>query len=118
MEEKDNVFTICFHHEQFFGKVFERKADKCCSNFKSHCCNSKAHRLINLEMAKTLKDKGFNDALPGQKLCRQCVTEYEKLTKPPENEITTEIIETENSQDKLASNDVIYCMNHQKRNLT
>ena len=69
-------------------------------------------------MAKTLKDKGFNDALPGQKLCRQCVTEYEKLTKPPENEITTEIIETENSQDKLALNDVIYCMNHQKRNLT
>ena len=51
------------------------------------------------------KHKGFNDALPGQKLCRQCVTEYEKLTKPPENEITTEIIETENSQDKLASND-------------
>ena len=117
-QENDNVFTICFCHEQFFGKVFERKADKCCSNFKSHCCNSKAHRLINLEMAKTLKDKGFNDALPGQKLCRQCVTEYEKLTKPPENEITTEIIETENSQDKLALNDVIYCMNHQKRNLT
>ena len=117
-QENDNVFMICFCHEQFFGKVFERKADKCCSNFKSHCCNSKAHRLINLEMAKTLKDKGFNDALPGQKLCRQCVTEYEKLTKPPENEITTEIIETENSQDKLALNDVIYCMNHQKRNLT
>ena len=20
-----NVFTICFYHEQFFGKVFERK---------------------------------------------------------------------------------------------
>ena len=86
LEEKDNRFTICFHHEQFFGKVFERKADKCCSNFKSHCCNSKAHRLINLEMAKTLKDKGFNDALPGQKLCRQCVTEYEMLTKMPEND--------------------------------
>ena len=120
MEEKDNVFTICFHHEQFFGKVFERKADKCCSNFKSHCCNSKAHRLINLEMAKTLKDKGFNDALPGQKLCRQCVTEYEKLTKPPENEITTEIIETENSQDKLASNDdyLLYESPKKKLNLT
>ena len=87
-------------------------------HFEFHCCYSKAHRVINLEMAKILKEKGFNDALPGQKLCRQCVTEYEKLTKPPENEITTEIIETENSQDKLALNDVIYCMNHQKRNLT
>ena len=30
-QENDNVFTICFCHEQFFGKVFERKADKCCS---------------------------------------------------------------------------------------
>ena len=27
--EKDNVFTICLHHEQVFGKVFERKTDKC-----------------------------------------------------------------------------------------
>ena len=43
--------------------------------------------------------------IPGQKLCRQCVTEYEKLTKPPENENITEITETESSQDKLASDD-------------
>ena len=88
-----------------FGKVFERKADKCCSILKSHRRNSKAHRVINLEMAKILKEKGFNDVLPGQKLCRQCVTEYEKLTKPPENENMTEIIETESSQDELASDD-------------
>ena len=103
MEEKDNVFTICFLHEQLFGKVFERKADQCCSILKSHRRNSKAHRVINLEMAKRLKEKGFNDVLRGQKLCRQCVvTEYEKLTKPPENENMTEIIETESSQDELA----------------
>ena len=56
-------------------------------------------------MAKILKEKGFNDVLPGQKLCRQCVTEYEKLTKPPENENMTEIVKTENSQDELASDD-------------
>ena len=24
-----------------------------------------------------------NDGLPGQKLCKQCVTKYEKLTEPP-----------------------------------
>ena len=35
-------------------------------------------------MAKILKEKGFNYVLPGQKLCRQCVTEYEKFTKAPE----------------------------------
>ena len=79
----------------FFLKVFERKADKWCSILKSHCRNSKPHRAINLEMAKILKEKGFSDVLPGQKLCRQCVTEYEKLTKPPENENMTKIIETE-----------------------
>ena len=105
LEEKDNVFTICFHNEQLFGKVFERKADKCCSILKSNRRNSKAHRVINLEMAKILKEKGFNDVLPGQKLCRQCVTEYEKLTKAPENENMTEIIETKSSLDKLASDD-------------
>ena len=36
-------------------------------------------------MAKILKEKQFNDALPFQKLCRQYVTGYEKLSKPPEN---------------------------------
>ena len=43
LEVKD-VFTICFHHEQFFGKVFERKAGKFCSILKSHC-----HKVIYLE---------------------------------------------------------------------
>ena len=61
-----------------FGKVFERKANKCCSILKSHCCSRKVHRVINLDMAKILKEKGFNDVLPCQKLCRQCVTKYEK----------------------------------------
>ena len=50
-------------------------------------------------MAKILKEKGFHD---GQKLC---VTEYEKLTKPPENRNITEIVKTESSQDELASDD-------------
>ena len=95
LEEKDNVFTICFHHEQFFGKVFDRKADKCYSILKSYRCNGKAHRIINLEMTKIPKEKGFSDVLPSQKLCRQCGSEYDKLTKPPENENMTETIETE-----------------------
>ena len=28
----------------------------------------KAHRALNIEMAKILKEKGFNDVLPGEKL--------------------------------------------------
>ena len=31
LEKKDNVFMICFHHEQFFRKVLERKAKTFCS---------------------------------------------------------------------------------------
>ena len=89
LEKKDNVFTICFHHEQLFGKIFERKADKCCGILKSHRRNSKAHGVINLEMAKIMNEKECNDVLPGQKLCKQCVTEYQKLTKPPEIENMT-----------------------------
>ena len=100
MEEKDNVFTICFHHEQFFGKVFDRKPDKQCSILKSHEQNSKAHRIINLEVAKILKEKGFNDELlPGQKLCRECVTKYGKLTKPPKMR-TWQKLSRHSSQDK------------------
>ena len=86
----------------FLEGIWE-KADKCCSILKSHCRNSKAHGIINLEIAKILKGKGFNDVLPGQKLCRQCVTKYERLTKPPENENMTEITKTENSHDELKS---------------
>ena len=80
---------------KLFRKVFERKSNKCCSILKFYRRNSKAHRVINFDTTKILKEKGFNDVLPGQKLCKQCVTEYEKLTKPPENENITEIIETE-----------------------
>ena len=47
--------------------------------------------IFNLEMAKILKEKGFTDVLFGQKLYRQSVTKYERLTKPPENENMTEI---------------------------
>ena len=119
LEEKDNVFTICFHHEQLLGRYLrEMLNDKCCNILESHCCNSKAHRVINLKMAQILKEKGSNDVLPGQKLCMQYVTEYEKLTKPPENEIMTEIIETESSQDELASDDDFLLYESPKKKLS
>ena len=118
LEEKD-VFMISFHQEQFFWNVVKRKTDKCCSILKSHHHNGKAHRVIILEMAKILKEKGFNDVLPGQKLCRQCViTEYEKFTKPPENENMTKIIETESSKDELASDDDFLPYESPKKKLT
>ena len=59
-----------------------------------------------------MKEKGFNDVLPGQILCRQCVTEYEKLTKSPEKKLLR--------QDELASDDdfLLYESPKKKRNLT
>ena len=56
LEKKDNMF-IFFHHEQVFRKVFKRKANKCRNILKSYRHNSKAHKVINLEMAKILKEK-------------------------------------------------------------
>ena len=47
----------------------------------------------------------------------QCVTKYKKLTKPPENESMTEIIETESSQEELASDDDFMQFESPKRKL-
>ena len=44
--------------------------------------------------------------------------EYKKLTKPPENENTAQITETESSQGKLASDDDFLLYESPKRNLT
>ena len=114
------MFTIFFHHEQFFEKVFKRKTDKCCSILKYYRGSSKVQRVSNLEMAKILKEKGFHYVLPGQKLCRQLVNEYEKLTKQPEKENMTEIIKTESSQNELAPDDdsLLYESPKKKLNLT
>ena len=80
LENKIENMTICFHHEQVFGNVFERKADKCCGVLKFHKRKAKPKLLIDLQMAKTLKSKGYH-VLPGQKFCRQCVTEYQSIIK-------------------------------------
>ena len=61
-------------------------------------------------MAQIPKEKGFDEVLPGQRLDRLCVTEYQKLVKPPENENMTEIIETESSQDALAPDDDFFAV--------
>ena len=61
-------------------------------------------------MAKILKEKGFSDVLPGQRLHRQCVTEYEKLKNPWKWEHGRNYWDRE-FQDELVSDD------HQKKQL-
>ena len=116
LEGKGNVFIKFVSIMNSFLGIYLRER----LILKSRCRNIKAYKVINLEIAKILKEKGFNDLLTGHKLCRQCVTEYEKLTKPPENENMTEIIETESSQDELASDGdfLLYESPKNKLNLT
>ena len=52
-----------------------------------------------------------------KKLCNRSVLEYQKQSKPPENESTTEIIETESSQDELASDNDILLYESPKKKL-
>ena len=58
-------------------------------------------------MEREAGSESLNNALPGQKLCRQCLTEYEKLTKPNENKNMIENFQTESPQDDLASDDFL-----------
>ena len=60
-----------------------------------------------------LKENGFNDVLSGQKLCRQCVTKYEKLSKPPENENMTELLRQRVHKTNYHQMIIFYCMNKQ-----
>ena len=62
-----NIFCFGQSDNSFWEGIW--KADKYCNILKSHRCDIKAHRVINLEMAKILKEKGFSDVLPGQILC-------------------------------------------------
>ena len=68
----EGELTICFHHQQLFGNVFERRAKYCCGVLGSHQRRVQSKKQISLLMAKGLKAKGYN-VIPGHSLCRQCV---------------------------------------------
>ena len=36
LKEKANILTICYHHEQLFGNVFERRESKWCGVLLKH----------------------------------------------------------------------------------
>ena len=68
--DKANM-TICTHHSKKFGRVFERKFNKCCNIFHSHKVKAKGGHIITLHLAKQLRQKGLG-ATPGWQLCRNC----------------------------------------------
>ena len=68
----EGELTICFHHQQLFGNVFERRAKYCCGVLGSHQHRVQSKKQISLLMAKELKAKGYK-VIPGNSLCRQFV---------------------------------------------
>ena len=56
--------TICTHHSKKFGRVIERKFNKCCNIFHSHKVKAKGGHIITLHLAKQLRQKGLG-ATPG-----------------------------------------------------
>ena len=51
--------TVFFKVGLFTPLPTMRKTDKCCNILKSHHRNSKAHRVIKLEMTEILKEKSI-----------------------------------------------------------
>lgn len=77
-DSKDDISTICNRHFEQFGRVFERNQVKCIGldTPKSH--KAKGQKTISLIEATKLKEKGYL-VVPGQKLCRQCIKQYQEI---------------------------------------
>ena len=76
LEHHGENMTICLHHKQVLGNIFEQHATTCCGILKIHRRKTQGSKRITLDMAQQLKPKYFN-VQPGHMLCRQCMTLYE-----------------------------------------
>ena len=75
LNQLDDCGNICKHHKMMFGQVFERKSVNCCDPFKRNKKKNKGSLKISLQLAKELKERGFN-VLPRWKLCRNCLNTW------------------------------------------
>ena len=89
LEKKKENMNLYFYHEQLFGKVVKRKADKCCGVLKYHKRRVKPTMSVDLQMVKNLKLKRYK-VLPGQNFCRQCVIKYQSIVNKDEKESDNE----------------------------
>ena len=91
--DKANM-TICTHHSKKFGRVFERKFNKCCNIFHWHKVKAKGGHMITLHLAKQLRPKGLG-ATRGWQLCRNCfkkATDEQPSVQPAETDDETDFI--------------------------
>ena len=91
----EGELTICFHHQQLFGQVFQRRAKYCCGVLGSNQCRVQCKKQISLLMVKELKAKGSN-VIPGHSHCRQCVKKYDNIMEGDQNESYVEQNESDN----------------------
>ena len=57
LEHHGENMTICFHHEQIFGNVFERYATKCCGILNNHRRKPKDQKRLPCIRYINLKQK-------------------------------------------------------------
>ena len=85
--------------------VFERRFNKCCNICNIHKGKVKGGHNITLDLAKKLRQKGFN-AIPGWQLCRNCfkkaTIEEQNDESQTDNDTDCEISEIEREIDELA----------------
>jgi len=82
----ENNSTICYNHESWFLKLFEKRQVSCCDPFSKHILRTKKNdlRAITFEMANQLNQLLNSDIKPGQKLCKECRIELsQKLSESP-----------------------------------
>ena len=83
--------SICLHHKQMLGNVFERHATKCCIILKIHRQKTQGSKRITLNIAQQLKAKNF-DVQPGHMDCCQCITANKNIINTSSSD--TEVEET------------------------
>ena len=94
---------ICNHNLEQFARIFERNTTKCCGLINQYKRKVKGQKIISLDVAVYLKQKRHK-VLPGQKLCRQCINQYEKIMKEQE-EIAIDENETETEEELQTEED-------------
>ena len=106
LDSQNDILTICYHHYEQFGRVFERNQHKCIGLDTPKGHKAKGQKAISLFEAIKLKEKGYV-VVPGQKLCRQCMKKYEDIVsqvkaEPEKMETETETedeIQTETEEE-------------------
>ena len=91
LEHHGENMSICLHHEQALGNVFEQHATRYCIILKIHRRKTQGLKRITLNIAQQLKAKNF-DVQPGHMDCCQCITANKNIINASSSD--TEVEET------------------------